>query len=100
MQVYSFDCIHVGERNNSVIPADVMFSTAHKSKGLEFETVIIADDFTAAHNENEMSGEVDKIVDLSSPIEYGPYFFHLLTQRLMKMRRILFMLPCLEQKRT
>ena len=25
-----------------------MFSTAHRSKGLEFETVIVADDFTAA----------------------------------------------------
>ena len=60
MQVYSFDCIHVGERNNSIIPADVMFSTAHKSKGLEFETVIIADDFTAADNENETVDEDEK----------------------------------------
>ena len=25
---------------------DVMFSSAHRSKGLEFETVIVADDFT------------------------------------------------------
>ena len=24
---------------------DVMFSSAHRSKGLEFETVIVADDF-------------------------------------------------------
>ncbi len=26
---------------------DVIFSTAHKSKGLEFDTVIVADDYTA-----------------------------------------------------
>ena len=27
--------------------SDVVFSTAHRSKGLEFDTVIVADDFRA-----------------------------------------------------
>ena len=45
-----------------IISADMVFSTAHRSKGLEFDTVIIADDFTAAASEDETSGEVDKIV--------------------------------------
>ncbi len=32
---------------NLSLLADVIFSTAHKSKGLEFDTVIVADDYTA-----------------------------------------------------
>ena len=30
---------------NQYIPADVVFSTAHKSKGLEFDTVKLVDDY-------------------------------------------------------
>ena len=36
-----------------------MFSTAHRSKGLEFETVIVADDFTVDFNE-EFKGSVNE----------------------------------------
>ena len=41
--------------------ADVVFSTAHRSKGLEFDTVIIADDFRTDFKQPQFGRMCDRV---------------------------------------
>ena len=52
---FSHDAAHISNRSLFAPLLDIVFSTAHKAKGLEFDTVRITDDFLPGSDTEMMS---------------------------------------------